>query len=376
MRADRRSLPGWYYTDPQYFRLELERFFGNWWFCAGRVDEIPNPGDYVLRVLGDESLIILRDDQGAIRSFFNVCRHRGTRICEATEGTFAGTIRCPYHAWSYDLKGHLIAAPHMNDAPGFRKEDYPLQPVHTDQWDGHIFLNLARAPQPLNAQLGMLPEKFRPWGMTDLRRRARIVYDVAANWKSIIQNYSECLHCPVIHPSLQKLSHHLSGVNDPPAPGSLGGYMVLRDGVEGLTRDGRRNRRCLPGLGSEECRRVHFHAILPNLLLSLHPDYMLTHTLWPRACDRTEIVCEWHFHPEEIDQPGFDPDDAVCFWDTVNREDWHVCELSQLGMKSRAYSPGLYSDREGLLYELDRLVEAGNPEAHPGGSNRWPAGVR
>jgi len=361
-KPQRRSLPARYYTDPEFFRLELERFFGSRWFCAGRAEEIPLRGSYVLRTVTEESLIILRDDQGRIRSYFNVCRHRGTRICEAAEGTFAGTIMCPYHAWSYNLEGRLIAAPHMENVPDFAREEYPLHVVHADQWDGHIFLNLGHEPASLSAQLGSLPEKFRPWGLADLQRRARIVYDVKANWKSIIQNYSECVHCPIIHPALQKLSHHLSGVNDPPEPGSLGGFMVLREGVESLTLDGRRRRNCLPALGSEASRQVYFYAILPNLLLSLHPDYMMTHVLWPRACDRTEIVCEWHFHPEEIHRPGFDPEDAVRFWDTVNREDWHVCELSQLGMKSRAFTPGPYSDREGLLPELDRLVDAANPD--------------
>jgi Rieske 2Fe-2S family protein len=353
---NRRSLPARYYTDPQYFRLELERFYGSRWFCAGRAEAIPNPGDYFLRQMADESLIVLRDHQGAIRSFFNVCRHRGTRLCESTQGTITGPIRCPYHAWAYDLSGRLVVAPHMENVGSFHKEDYPLHQVHTELWDGHLFLNLAREPEPLSTQLGSLREKFRPWGMGELRTAARMKYEVAANWKSIIQNYSECLHCPIIHPALQKLSHHLSGVNDRPQPAYLGGFMVLREGVETLVLDGRRHRRCLPGLGSDEQRRVYYYAVLPNLLLSLHPDYVMTHVLWPRACDRTEIVCEWHFHPEEMSRPGFDPNDAVRFWDTVNREDWHVCELSQLGMRSRAYKPGPYSDREGLLSAFDRLI--------------------
>jgi Rieske 2Fe-2S family protein len=373
-----RTLPARYYIDPEHFRRELERFFGSGWFCAGRADEIPDRGDYFLREVAGESLVVLRDDRGAIRSFFNVCRHRGTRLCVEAEGTFASTISCPYHAWSYDLGGRLVGAPHMEGVAGFRKEDHPLHVVHADQWDGHLFLNLARAPEPLSAQLGDLTEKFRAWGMADLRRGARVVYDVAANWKAIIQNYSECLHCPIIHPALQKLSHHLSGVNDPPQPSSLGGYMALREGVETLSVDGRLRRACLPALGVEERRRVYFYAIMPNLLLSLHPDYLMTHLLWPRACDRTEIVCEWHFHPDDMARPGFDPDDAVRFWDTVNREDWHVCEMSQLGMGSRAYTPGPYSDREGLLHEFDRLIVAaecddpGTSTLTTGSSDRTP----
>ena len=143
--------------------------------------------------------------------------------------------------------------------------------------------------------------------MEQLRLGHRIVYDVAANWKLIIQNYSECLHCPGVHPALQRLSHFLSSENEPANPSYLGGWMDLREGIETLSMDGQRHRPCLPGLPAEEHRRVHYYAVLPNLLLSLHPDYVMTHTLWPRAVDRTEIVCEWHFHPDAMAEPGLQP---------------------------------------------------------------------
>jgi Rieske 2Fe-2S family protein len=353
-----RTLPAAYYSDPAIFRHELERFFVARWIVAGRAEQVAERGDYFLREVAGESLIVLRDDAGAIRSYFNVCRHRGTRLCTAAQGRFAGTIQCPYHAWTYDLAGRLVGAPHMEGAAGFFKDDYPLREIPVGLWEGHIFLNLSldAQPVPLDQLLGGLPEKFRPWQMGQLRRAARIVYDVAANWKLIIQNYSECLHCPIIHPALQKLSHYLSGVNDPPHEGALGGWMLLREGVETLNLDGRRRRAYLPALGAEERSRVYYYAILPNLLLSLHPDYVMTHTLWPRASDRTEIVCEWHFHPDEMNRTDFDPGDAVEFWDLTNRQDWHVCELSQLGMTSRAYTPGPYSPREGILYEFDQLI--------------------
>ena len=109
-------------------------------------------------------------------------------------------------------------------------------------------------------------------------------------------------------------------------------------------------------MSADECRYVYFYASLPNLLLSLHPDYVMTHTLWPRGVDRTEIVCELLFHPDAMAAPDFDPDDAVAFWDLTNRQDWHVCEQMQLGLKSRAYRPGPYSHREELLYGFDQLI--------------------
>jgi glycine betaine catabolism A len=351
-----KSLPARYYIDAEFYRSELEWFFFGMWVHAGRVDEIPDPGDYLVRDVAGESLIVVRRDGGELSAYYNVCGHRGTRLTEEKSGRFASTIQCPYHAWTYDLKGCLLAAPKMERVTGFRLGDYPLRQVAVDVWAGNLFLNLAENPTPLMRQLNSVHERFRGWRMDELRLVRRIVYDIAANWKLIIHNYSECLHCPGVHPALQKLSHYLSGENEPAEPGVLGGRMRLRDGIGTLSLDGRPCRACLPGLSAEECRYVYFYASLPNLLLSMHPDYVMTHTLWPRGVDRTEIVCELLFHPDAIAAPDFDPDDAVAFWDLTNRQDWHVCEQMQLGLNSRAYRPGPYSHREELLYGFDQLI--------------------
>ncbi len=411
--ADARTLPARFYLDDVVFDRELDRIFGRMWICAGRAEAVSQGGRYFVREIGRESVIVVSDRDGVLRAVFNVCRHRGTRICTEPNGRFGETIQCPYHAWTYALDGRLVGAPHMDNVPGFDRADYPLHPVGLDTWDGHIFINLdagRRSPAPIHAggatgtptsrqdsafgggalrqaqgptsegahvreaqgaaarasqgsrpgslmdQLADLPEKFRAWQMRDLRSAARIVYDVRANWKLIIQNYSECLHCPVIHPALERLSHYLSGENEPPTPAYLGGRMDLRDGVETISVDGRRVGACLPGLDAADRGRVYYYAVFPNLLLTLHPDYVMTHTLWPRRCDRTEIVCEWHFHPARMAQPDFTSDEAVRIWDETNRQDWHVSELSQLGIQSRVYAPGPYSDREDLLYAFDKMI--------------------
>jgi Rieske 2Fe-2S family protein len=148
----------------------------------------------------------------------------------------------------------------------------------------------------------------------------------------------------------------MSGENDPPHPAYLGGRMDLRPGFASLTVDGKSPWRPLPGLDEAQRRGVYYWAVLPNLLLNLHPDYMLTFQLLPRAHDHTDIVCEWHFHPDEMARPGFDPAPAVEFWDLTNRQDWAVSELAQQGIASRAYVPGPYSNREELLLALDRWV--------------------
>jgi Rieske 2Fe-2S family protein len=326
------------------------------WFHAGRADDVPSQGNFVVREIAGESLIVVRGERGELAAYYNVCRHRGTRLCEQTSGTFSSTIQCPYHAWTYNLNGRLLAAPQMDQVAGFNEQDYPLERAALSVWDGHIFLNLGANPGLLAEQLDGLDERFRPWGMEQLRRGQRIIYEVAANWKLIIHNYSECLHCPGVHPALQKFSHYLSGENEPAKLGYLGGRMGLRPGIATLSLEGRRRRACLPGLGTEDCRYVYYYAVLPNLLLSLHPDYVMTHTLWPRGTGRTEIVCEWLFHPDTLAAADFDADDVVAFWDMTNRQDWHVCEQMQLGLGSRAYRPGPYSHREDLLAGFDQLI--------------------
>jgi Rieske 2Fe-2S family protein len=132
--------------------------------------------------------------------------------------------------------------------------------------------------------------------------------------------------------------------------------MELREGVASLSTDGQSDRSCFAGLSPEDRRRVYYYAILPNLLLNLHPDYMLTFTLWPLAVDRTEVVCEWHFHPDEIAKPGFDPTSAIEFWDVTNRQDWELSDLAQAGIASLGYRPGPFSNREELLHAFDQWL--------------------
>lgn len=351
----RTTLPQRYYTDPGIFQAELDRFYFRSWICVGRVSEIPKPGDYFLREIGKESIVIVRGEDGVVRAFFNVCRHRGTRICTTAEGQFSGRIQCGYHGWTYGLDGKLTAAPHMEE-PDFCRENYPLHGIAAEIWDGHVFVNLNSDAGPLAAQLGDLRDKFSAWRVGELRRAARKTYDVKCNWKLLVVNYNECLHCPILHPLLNRMTHYLSGTNDPPAPAYIGGSMNFREGVQTMSVHGKRGRACLPGLTGEDCERVLYYTVYSNLFLSLHPDYVMTHTLWPQAVDQTKVICELHFHPDEMKKQDFDPSDAVAFWDTTNREDWRICELSQLGIQSRAYKPGPYSAKEGLPQAFDEMI--------------------
>jgi glycine betaine catabolism A len=237
--------------------------------------------------------------------------------------------------------------------PGFDKADYSLRAVNLGLWEGFIFVSLEKNPMPLEKWFAPLAEKFSYWNMSILRPAKRIEYDVRANWKLIFENYSECYHCPGVHPMLSKVSPYDSAENDLTEGPFLGGFMKIARGAS-LTMSGKA---CALPVGDTQAQvfsRVFYYSIFPNMLLSLHPEYVMVHQVWPKSPERTLIFCDWFFHPGAFDRPDFQPNDAIEFWDMTNKQDWHVCELSQHGIASRAYEPGPYSTRESIPAAFDR----------------------
>jgi Rieske 2Fe-2S family protein len=359
-----RTLPRAYYTSASLYEEEAERIFARRWVCVGRAEQVARPGDYFLADVAGESLIVARDRE-ALHAFFNVCRHRGTRLCEQPSGRLAGTIQCPYHGWTYGLDGRLLGAPHMGDE-AFDKAEFPLHEAALGAWDGFLFANLQPHPPALAAALAPLGGKFGAWRLGELRPLRRVEYDVRANWKLFFQNFSECYHCPRIHPELTRLSDYRSGANDLVEGPILGGYMTIDPPGDSLTLSGRAACPQPVGpLGREDLHRVYYYSVFPNLFLTLLPDYAMWHTLWPLAADRTRIVCEWLFPAEAGAAPPDGPEDAIAFWDRTNRQDWHVCELAQQGVSSRAYTPGPYAVQESLLAAFDRELLAALGRTEP-----------
>ena len=263
------------------------------------------------------------------------------------------------------MDGALLGAPHA-DRPGFSRADYPLKSIHTEIWEGNVFLHFGTPEHIALRKCSRRSPENSPTGAWRICVTfRRIVYDIKANWKLIVLNYNECLHCPFVHPELNPLTDYLGADNEEPNPDYIGGVMFLRNGAETMSLGGGRNGRAyLPGLTEEQHNWAAFYSLYPNLLLAPHPDYLLTHTLWPKAADRTLIVCELHFHPEELAKPDFQAEDASGFWDLINQQDWHIAELSQAGISSRAYTPGPYTKREELLraFDLDVLAIDGESE--------------
>jgi Rieske 2Fe-2S family protein len=366
--AGAQTLPQRYFTSPEIFATEQRSIFSSQWVLVGHQNQIAKAGDYFVREVAGESLIIVHDQKATLRAFYNVCRHRGTRLCEEKTG-HSSTIQCPYHAWTYALDGRLVGAPHMDGTaiPGFDKADYSLHGVNLALWEGFIFVNLSDAPAPLEEWFAPLAEKFSHWNLRRLRSAKRIEYDVHANWKLIFENYSECYHCPGVHPMLSKVSPYDSAQNDLTEGPFLGGFMQIAKGAS-LTMSGQAC--ALPVDHEQEHKhehqekreeaeegghgRVFYYSIFPNMLLSMHPDYVMAHQLWPQSPERTLVLCDWFFHADAFDRPDFHPEDAIDFWDMTNKQDWHVCELSQQGIASRAYQPGPYSPRESIPAAWDR----------------------
>jgi Rieske 2Fe-2S family protein len=365
-----KSLPSEYYTSPEIFGRERERIFSREWVCVGRVDALPAPGALAVLEIFGESVLVARTKEGRLAAHYNVCRHRGARLCASDgehgelcepqpgpSGAGTGAIRCRYHSWTYGLDGKLLGAPFLNQDPSLKAEDLSLHKVAIATWGGFVFVNLwAAGPRArsLDNELGAMPERVRRYPLETLTAAHRIVYDVRANWKVIAENYNECYHCAGVHPELCEVV---------PAFREKGGAgldwehgVPHRDGAFTFTRSGTTDRAPFPDLTDEEKVRHKGELVYPNLFLSLASDHVVSFRLLPEAPDRTRIVCDFLFAPAETGKPGFDPSDAVEFWDLINRQDWGICEEVQRGLSSRVHRFGYYAPMEDLSLDIRRYV--------------------
>jgi glycine betaine catabolism A len=358
VRREHRSaslLPPRVFHDPAILEFEREQWFARDWLAVGREEEAANPGEYFLAQVADESVVIVRGQDRRLRAFYNVCRHRGTPVLEEPCGRIV-RFQCPYHAWVYDLEGQLQRAKHTDDLVEFEPAENSLVPVRCETWQGFVFLSLDPAAQPLLTFLDDLVDHFERFNFASLRRARRLEYDVRANWKVIAENYSECLHCPGVHPQLNRLTpYDLGGDYDADGPWK-GGWMELVGPAETMSVDGANHGRPpLPGMIEADLRRIYYYVVWPNLLVSVHPDYLMVHHVWPVEPGLSKVYCDFYFDPSTIAAPGFDPSDATGFWDQTNRQDWHVCELQQQGTRSRAYTAGRYTNQEDSVHAFDLM---------------------
>src|SRR5262245_6207596 len=349
-----RTLSRDYFASDEILQAERERIFHRSWLLAGRRPQLRQPGGFFVVEIDRESVLVVRDGEGTVRAFHNLCRHRGSRLCGDPSGVLPRAIQCPYHAWTYGLDGGLRAAPNMADVHGFDKADWSLRPVALADWQGLLFVNLAADPAPFSEALPGLAGRFAEWRLPELRSVQQTAYEVAANWKLFFHNYSECYHCPGVHPHLNKLTPYRNTENDLDEGPVLGGPMWMSNPEGSMTIGGERCAAPFPALSPEERGRVYYYTLFPSAFLSFHPDYVLVHRAQPLAIGRTRILCDWFFHPDAIAAPGFDPRPAIEFWDLTNREDWELCANAHKGVSSESWEPGPYSELESQLAAFDR----------------------
>ncbi len=362
------TLPSSWYLQQDVFELERQHIFFREWICVGREEQVAEPGDHQVLDIYGESVLLLRNGEGQLRAFYNVCMHRGAQLCPIGEqeysndrvplrgGVIGGrSIICPYHAWTYDLDGQLQRAPHMTEDMGFRVEDVHLHGVACESWGGFVFVHLGPTEAPLfEEHIAASAKIFERYPLADLRIGASHHYSVNANWKVLCENYNECYHCGPVHPELCKLvpAFKEGGGND--LDWNRG--IPHRDGAVTFTESGTTSRRTFPGLNEDEQVRHKGHLLYPNMFISAASDHVAVFILRAQSADRTLIDCHFLFETHELNKPEFDAADAADFWHLVNRQDWTICERVQAGMGARVHHRGIFSPMEHWNLDIRRYV--------------------
>jgi Rieske 2Fe-2S family protein len=346
--ALRSTLGGAHYTSPELFAAEQEHVFEAMWFCAARSADLELPGKFKKVQVGRESVLLVRGRDGLLRAFLNVCRHRGAQLCTEAEGEVKRNLRCPYHSWTYALDGKLVAAPNIgtltdDDGAPIDRYAYGLVPVALTEWLGYAWVCLSDTPPPFE---DVVADTTRPLGDPDVIERydvanldvgRRIVYEVAANWKLIVENFMECYHCATIHPELVGvLPEFARGLA---AQANIGLGAEFGSQIDGFTVDGSVGFDRLPGITDEQDRRYYAITVKPTVFINLVPDHIIFHRMYPVAVDRTVVECDW-LYTAEVVESGRDVSHSVELFHRVNEQDFEACERTQPAMSSRAYRNG------------------------------------
>jgi phenylpropionate dioxygenase-like ring-hydroxylating dioxygenase large terminal subunit len=359
-----RTLPRDAYLSAEQFAREAVGIFHREWFLAAREEAIGDLGACLRVDVAGESILIVRARTGELNGFYNVCRHRGAQLLDETDSgsgsiRLKGSIRCPYHAWTYGLDGTLRNAPFLTESDGLHGDQLGLYPVAVETWGGFVFVNLTpaevTAERALASTLAAVMTRTANYPLAALRTVEAISYEVPANWKVIVENYNECYHCGPVHPELCEVVPAFKASGGRELDWEAG--IPHRDGATTFTFSGTTDRAPFPGLSDEERTRHKGELVYPNLMLSLAADHVVAFTLRPIDAGHTRIDCAFLFHPDEIAKPGFDPSDAIGFWDLVNRQDWRICASVQRGMRSRAFHFGYYAPMEDQSLDIRRYLE-------------------
>lgn len=368
------SLPQPFYNDPQFFRADMEEVFQKEWLFVGMTSEIPGRGDYFTVEIGQNPVLIVRDADGSVNAFHNTCRHRGSRVCTEHRGKVANLV-CPYHQWTYDLKGNLLfAGTEMGE--GFDMKQHGLKPAHTRVAGGFIFICLGQqAPQgDFDQFLETLEEYMEPYDVENTKLAVESNMYEKANWKLVLENNRECYHCAGSHPELLNTLLEWDDTNDPRAseefktlvaeqsaewdaegiphahksfgPGLRNRIvrMPLKKGTKVMTIDGEAGCNKLlgriknPHMGS--MRILH----LPNSWNHMQSDHFIVFRVLPISAQESLVTTKWFVHKDAVEGEDYDPIRLRQVWDATNDQDRILGEENQRGINSLGYQPGPYSE--------------------------------
>jgi Rieske 2Fe-2S family protein len=353
----RRTLPGVAYHSEETYALDSEKVFYRNWVYAGRAERVAEPGSWLRVEIAGESVLVVRGKDEQVRAFYNVCRHRGSRICDEEQGQVRTHLRCPYHAWGYALDGTLVTTP-MIEKDEIDRSSTSLWPVHVDVWEGFVFVNLSRQePRPLLEHLADQQDDtlgLARFGLADLRIAQVTVNDVQANWKIVLENYNECLHCPTIHPELVAVvpAYRKGDVFE---SGREDGGVSLADGRTAIVDDPRLRLPLLPGFrGGGDPQSYYGAGVYPTMFLDVDGSSCLATAVFPTGPQSCRLVTEYLFSPEAFEDPAFDPSPVVEFNERVTRQDSEACERVQRGVTSRAFDHGVFPAKDAWVHTFDQ----------------------
>jgi Rieske 2Fe-2S family protein len=364
------GLPADAYFDPRQYERELQRVWYRNWVYVGRAADLSNPRDFRTFELGDQRVLLVRDDERVLRGFHNTCRHRGAALCREASGTLrSAQIVCPYHAWTYSLQGDLKRTSSKLLPRNFAMADHSLYPVRVKEWNGFVFVALTDDPPPFDQMFDVPVNRLDAWPLAALEIGHVLEKNIESNWKIFWENYNECLHCPGVHPQLSQLvpiyGRGLLEERDDPDwkshvddadPRFKGG---LRRGADTWSLDGHLTGRPFAGV-SEADRKLGqvYMTGLPSVFIVGHADYVRVVRLLPLGPERTHMRIEYLFLPETLRDPAFNLANVVDFTNTVMTEDAEVCELNQRGLRAAPHLRGVVMPEEYVIRQFHDWLEA------------------
>jgi Rieske 2Fe-2S family protein len=357
----------WYYDQKQYER-ELARIWYRNWIYVARSSEVPGSRAYMTFTLGEQKLLLVRDEEGVLQGFHNTCRHRGAALCTEPHGVLrSSAVVCPYHAWVYGLKGDLLRTSSKSIPSGFMLENFSLYRIKVSEWRGFIFVSLSDDPLPLSETFGHTFGRLERWPLEDLVVAHVTTKTIQCNWKIFWENFSECLHCPGVHPRLSQLvpifgrgivrerdDPNWKTHADDPNPFYKGG---LRAGATSWSMDGTATGSVFPGLSAEDRALGQVYMTgRPSTFFAAHVDYVRTVRIYPLGPEQMELRIEYLFAREALAAPDFNLRNVVEFADLVMSEDGHICELNQRGLRSMRHRAGVLMPEEYMVHSLHEWI--------------------